>query len=68
MKKLFYIFLFLFPVILCAQQNWYKSSPSDYMWMNVGNACFSEGSTEYISFAFSASGEPYVAYSDIPNS
>jgi len=63
MKK-FYILMFFFPVVVCAQENWYKSSPSDYMWMNVGNAGFSAGYTDWTSLAFSPSGEPYVAYQD----
>jgi hypothetical protein len=41
MKNLFYILMFLFPVVAGAQQGWYKSSPLDYMWQNVGNAGFS---------------------------
>ena len=36
MKKLFYLVILLFPVVVCAQQSWYKSSPLDYIWVNVG--------------------------------
>jgi hypothetical protein len=68
MKKLIYMLIFLLPVVLCAQQSWYKSSPLNYMWMNVGNAGFSTGISENISLAFSASGEPYIAYTDYGNS
>jgi hypothetical protein len=63
MKKLFYIFILLFPVIAFAQQNWYKYSPVNYMWKNVGNAGFSEGMTEGTILAFSpVDNQPYVAY------
>jgi hypothetical protein len=68
MKKLFYFLVLLLPVVVFAQQPWYKSSPLDYMWMNVGNAGFSEGEVSCTSLAFSPSGEPYVAYSDGANS
>jgi len=64
MKKLFYIFLIVFPVCVLAQQNWIKSSSTDYMWMNVGNAGFSSGEVFYTRLAFSPSGEPYVAFQD----
>jgi hypothetical protein len=65
MKKLFYILMFLYPVVLYAQQSWYKSSPLDYMWMNVGNAGFSTEEAMHISLAFSPSdGQPYVAYEE----
>ena len=61
--------MFLYPVVLYAQQSWYKSSPLDYMWMNVGNAGFSIGVAACTSLAFSPSdGQPYVAYTDKGNS
>ena len=56
MKKLFYILFFLFPVVVFAQQPWYKYSPLDYTWKNVGNAGFSAGEADYTSLAFSPSG------------
>jgi hypothetical protein len=68
MKKLFYILLFFLQVIVCAQQSWDKSSPLDYIWMNVGNTGFSPGNTWGESLAFSPSGQPYVAYIDIADS
>jgi len=69
MKKLFYLLLFLCPVIAFAQQGWIKSYPLEYMWMCVGNAAFSAGEAQYISLAFSPSdGHPYIAYSDDANS
>lgn len=37
-------------------------------WVPVGPIGFSAGSANDISFAFSPSGEPYVAYQDYPNS
>ncbi len=68
MKKLIYILLFLFPVIAIAQQPWYKYSPMDYAWKNVGNAGFSAGEVMFTSLALSSSGQPYVAYQDLANS
>ncbi len=59
--------MFVFPIAVCAQQPWYKSSPLDYMWQNVGNAGFSAGVASDISLAFSPSGQPYVAYEDYGN-
>jgi hypothetical protein len=49
MKKLFYILMFFFPILVCAQQNLYKSSPLDYAWKDVGIACFSAGENDYNS-------------------
>ena len=37
-------------------------------WVNVGNAGFSIGKVWYLSFEFSPSGEPYLAYQDWANS
>jgi len=68
MKKLFYILILLVPFAVCAQQDWYKSSPLDYAWKNVGNTCFSAGKAEYTSLAFSTTGEPYVVFKDWANS
>ncbi len=69
MKKIFYIFVFFFPIMGFAQQSWYKSSPLDYMWKNVGNIGFTTGWATYTSLAFSFSdGQPYVAYTDNTNS
>jgi hypothetical protein len=67
MKKLFCILLFLFPVVVFAQQHWYRYSPMDYAWKDVGTAGFSSAEADYISLAFSPYGEPYVAYSDLGN-
>jgi hypothetical protein len=64
MKKLIYLLLFLFPVVAFSQQPWYKYSPADYAWKDVGNAGFSSAEADYTSIAFSPSGQPYVAYSD----
>jgi len=66
MKKLFYLFMVLFPVVVYAQQNWVKSSPL-YEWVNVGNAGFSAGYCTNVSLAFSPSEQPYVAYIDDGN-
>ena len=69
MKKIFYILMFLFPIVVSAQQSWYKSSPLDYMWMNVGKAGFSVGEIAYTSLAFNpVNSQPYIAYSDSANS
>ena len=69
MRKLFYFMALLLPVVTCAQQPWYKSSPLDYMWMNVGNSGFSQGEADYTSLAFNPSNnQPYVAYQDYGNS
>jgi hypothetical protein len=68
MKKLICILLLVFPVVAFSQQPWYKSSPLDYMWLNVGNAGFSAGQALYISLACNPSGQPYVAYKDNGNS
>jgi hypothetical protein len=68
MKKLFYSLLFLFPVVVFAQQPWYKSSLLDYSWQDVGNPGFSSGLASNINLVFSSSGEPYVAYMDYGNS
>ncbi len=67
MKKLLYLLMFVFPIAICAQQPWYKSSPLDYIWQNVGNAGFSAGGTKYASLAISPSGQPYVVYQDYGN-
>ena len=69
MKKLIYILLLLFPVVCFTQQPWYKYSPLDYAWQNVGNAGFSAGDAEYTSIAFNpVDGYPYVAFQDWTNS
>ena len=63
MKKVFCILMFLFPIVVNAQQPWYKYSPLDYMWMNVGNEGFSGIEVNWISFTFSPTdGLPYIAY------
>ncbi len=67
MKKLIYILLFLFPVVGFSQQPWYKYSPMDYAWKNVGNAGFSTGIAQWTNLAFSPSGELYVAFEEIEN-
>jgi hypothetical protein len=64
MKKLFFILSFFLPIVVSAQP-WYKSSPSDYMWKNVGNADFSNGGVYFTCLAFNPiNGQPYVAYND----
>ena len=68
MKKLIYLIFFFLPVIVCAQFNLYNDSPLDYAWKYVGTSGFSTGLTNYISLAFSPSGQPYVAYQDSGNS
>lgn len=68
MKKLIYLIFFFLPVIVCAQFNLYNDSPLDYAWKYVGTSGFSTGLTNYISLAFSPSGQPYVAYQDGGNS
>jgi hypothetical protein len=64
MKKIISLLMWLLPFLAFAQQNIYKSFPSDYMWMNVGNGGFSSGQALYTSLAFSSSDQPYVAYAD----
>jgi hypothetical protein len=68
MKKIILIIFHLLTFDLIAQQPWVKSSPSDYLWMNVGNSGFSAGQADYTSLAFSPTGEPYVAFQDGANS
>jgi hypothetical protein len=68
MKRFFYLLLAILPSTPYAQQIGNKISPSDNMWMNVGNAGFSEGMVFYTSLAFSPDGEPYVVYEDYSNS
>jgi hypothetical protein len=68
MKELFYVLMFVFPLVASAQQPWYKYSPLDYIWMNVGNTIFSAGEADFTSLAFSPSDSlPYVAYMDYGN-
>jgi hypothetical protein len=68
MKTLFFALMVFFPSIICGQQDWYNSSPLDYMWKNVGKPGFSPGEAKYISLAISPAGEPYVAFIDNANS
>jgi hypothetical protein len=59
--------LLLLPIALYPQQNWYKTSQSDFEWQNVGTPGFSEQGSYYTSLAFSPfDGKPYVAYVDMP--
>ena len=59
----------MFPVVAFAQQPWYKYSPMDYSWQDVGNAGFSAGEAWYESLAFNPSDSlPYVAFQDNANS
>ena len=68
MKKPFPLLLFLCPLITIAQQSRDKSSPQDYIWMNLGNPEFSPGTLAYTSIGFSPSdGQPYVAYKNENN-
>jgi len=63
MKKLIFILLLLLPIVGFAQQPWFKYSPMDYAWKNVG---FSEGQAVYTSLAFSPLDDnPYVAYMNV---
>jgi len=39
-----------------------KTSPLDYLWMNIGDAGFSESYAYHENLAFNQSGQPYVAY------
>ena len=65
MKKLIFILIFLYPVIAGAQQGRNKSFPLDNVWMNVGNAGFSEGNAYSTCLAIGpADGQPYIAFSD----
>ncbi len=68
MKNLIYLLLLLLPATVIAQKPWYKSSPLDYAWQNVGTAGFSAGEADYTSLAFNLSGDPYVAFQDWGNS
>ena len=56
--------MFLYPAVLCAQQDWNKSSPLEYMWQNVGNAGFSSDTAWWTKLVISPSGEPYVSFWD----
>ena len=68
-EKIILHLIFLFPVVAFAQRPWYKYFPTDYMWMNVGNAGFSAGEIAYTSLAFNpVNSQPYVAYTDSSNS
>jgi hypothetical protein len=68
MKKLICLLLVLLPALVSAQFNLYNDSPINQAWKNVGSAEFSAGQSEELSFAFNpVSGEPYIAYIDIPN-
>jgi hypothetical protein len=67
MRKIVCILLLICPVIAFTQQNGRGSSPSDDLWMNVGNACFSSDSVDYTSLAFNQSGQPCVAFLDNGN-
>ncbi|MFH1295791.1 MAG: T9SS type A sorting domain-containing protein [Bacteroidota bacterium] len=65
-KVLFIILLSLCSIAGSAQQNGYRSSPSDYMWKYVGDAGFSAWAADCISLAFSPSdGKPYIAFQDL---
>lgn len=69
MKKVFNIFLFIFPALVSAQQPWRMSNSLDNLWMNVGNAGFSMEPIGILSFAISPyDSQPYVAFNDNGNS
>ena len=69
MKKIIYIFLFLFPFTVNAQQFWHQSCQSNYIWLNVGNPGFSPGKTQFTSLVFNTFDSlPYVAFQDQGNS
>ncbi len=69
MKTLFNIIFFFVPLIFYAQEGCYKTTSFYSLWQNVGNAGFSAGEADFISFAFrSSDGQPYIAYVDYGNS
>lgn len=68
MKRIIYLFLVFAPIIGYPQQSRNNLSPSDYLWMNVGNAGFSEGEVEFTDIAFDSTGIPYIAFRDFSNS
>jgi len=69
MKKMFYILMIAFPIIVCTQQVLAQSSPLDYAWKYVGDAGISAGQVYYTSLAFNPiDGNPYVAYQDYADS
>jgi hypothetical protein len=67
MKKICLLLIFMYPVVLCSQDNGYWSSPLDHIWMNVAPPGFSPDVAYSLSLAFSPSGEPYLAYQDWAN-
>jgi hypothetical protein len=67
MKRLIYILFISIPILVNAQQSWYKSSPRNYMWMNVGTSDYLTESDYWTCLAFNPiNGQPYVAFYD-PN-
>jgi hypothetical protein len=64
MKRLIIILMILFPFFGISQQNRDKSSPLNYIWMNVGNAGFSLGSATYTGIVISQTGIAYVVNAD----
>ena len=69
MKRIIYIFIFLYPFVGITQQPLDNSYPLDYMWKYVGNEGFSPGIVWYTSLALNPSdSQPYVAYLDYLNS
>ncbi len=67
MKKEIIIILFLMPIIIYGQKNFDQSTQIGYSWINLGDEGFTAGTAEYISFDFSPSGEPFIAYRDSAN-
>ncbi len=64
MKKIFYVLIFLLPVVGFGQQGWEKSCLLDSMWMDVGNEGFTPAGASWTSVAVNSWGSPYVAFSD----
>ena len=68
MKRILSFLLFIAVIAGGARSQWYKTSPQEYMWTNVGKQGFSAGSVFIPILAFSPSGNPYVAYIDAADS
>lgn len=64
MKKLIYILILMVPVVITAQPPWFKSSPSENTWVNVGNPGFSAGGADYSNIVIGPDQKPYTAYND----
>src|ERR1039457_2291217 len=66
MKKLMYVLSFFLPLVVFSQQNLYKYSPIDYMWMNVGDSNLSYNPDWWSGLSFNpVNGQSYVAFIDV---